>query len=634
MKSRSWLILLLLLILTAIDPWNPAQAQDKTLFWERYDVNLTVQRNSEILVEEIQQIEFTSGTFRFGFAAIPLDRLERITDVSVAEVINDRERAYTPNSSSEYGFTTSTNDSNELEITWYFPPTSNSQHTYILRYRVIGGLRFYEEGDQLWWKAIAPDHNFRIRNSRVTVNLPQALSEDQLKIASYGAPVANSHPSGNQVIFEAQNIPADEELEVRVQFPQGVIEGSPASWQAAFDRRQQWGPVVGVLSVALGLLILIGGSVGLYLLWFTRGRDQPAELIPEYITEPPGDQPAAVVGTLIDERAEMKDVIAGILDLAQRGALHIEEKKKEGFLGIGSGLDHIFHLDDEGQAIYPHEKRLLKEIFGKGRERRLRDLRNKFYSVIPALHRELYQEVVKAGFFRSSPATTRQMWGGLAIFGAIASVALSFVLLIFLASYSVAVVCPGLALLVLMVSLIFVSRHMPRKTPAGVEEAAKWLAFKRYLQNIEEHSDLAAVKEKFEQLLPYAVAFGLERRLIKKFAAVNTPAPSWWGPVYGPRPYYHPYGFGRPGGSGEAPAGGPPGPLAGSGGEMPSLAGMSEGIGGSLASMSDSLGNMLSSASSTLTSRPAPKSSGGGGSWSGGGFGGGGGGGGGSRGFG
>jgi uncharacterized membrane protein len=468
----------------------------------------------------------------------------------------------------------------------------------------------------------------------VTVTLPQAFSQDQLNIASYGAPVSNSSVNGNQVVFEAQNIPADEELEVRVQFPHGVVEGSPAPWQAAFDRRQQWGPVVGVLSVALGLLILIGGSVGLYLLWFTHGRDRPAELVPEYITEPPSDLPAAVVGTLIDERAEMKDVIASILDLAQRGALHIEEKKKEGFLGIGSGLDHIFHLDDEGQAIYPHEQRLLKRIFGKGRERNLRDMRNKFYSVIPALHRELYQEVVKAGFFHSSPEKTRQIWGFLAIFGAIASVALTFGLIIFLASYSVAAACPGLALLGLMFSLLFISRHMPRKTPAGVEEAARWLAFKRYLQNIEEHSDLAAVKEKFEQFLPYAVAFGMERRLIKKFAAINTPAPRWWGPVYGPRPYFHPHGLGRPGGSGQSPAGGPPGPLAGAGGEMPSLAGMSEGIGGSLASMSDSLGNMLSSASSTLTSRPAPKSSGGSGGWSGGGFGGGGGGGGGSRGFG
>ena len=106
-----------------------------------------------MLIEETQEIVFTSGVFTFGFAAIPLDRVEEITDISVAEVTPTGERAYTPNSSSEYGFTTNVSEGN-LEITWYFPPTSNSTHTYILRYRVIGGVRIYEGGDQVWWKAI------------------------------------------------------------------------------------------------------------------------------------------------------------------------------------------------------------------------------------------------------------------------------------------------------------------------------------------------------------------------------------------------------------------------------------------------------------------------------------------------
>jgi hypothetical protein len=184
-----------------------------------------------------------------------------------------------------------------------------------------------------------------------------------------------------------------------------------------------------------------------------------------------------------------------------------------------------------------------------------------------------------------------------------------------------------------MAGLMIVGRHMPRKTPQGAEEAAKWLAFKRYLQTIEKHGDLEAAKDKFEEFLPYAVAFGLERRLINQFAAVDAPAPSWWGPVFLPG---HGYGYGG-GVAGQSigEAGGPPGTLAGEGGKTPSLAGMSEGIGTSLASMSAGLGAMLSSASTVLTSTPpSSSSSGGGGGWSGGGFGGGGGGGGGSRGFG
>src|SRR5262245_55221106 len=96
--KKKWLCLALL-ILAGLASYTPALAQDKTLYWQRYDVNIEVQSNGDMLVEEIQQIAFTSGTFTFGFATIPLDYVEKITDVSVSEVTPEGERSYTPNSS-------------------------------------------------------------------------------------------------------------------------------------------------------------------------------------------------------------------------------------------------------------------------------------------------------------------------------------------------------------------------------------------------------------------------------------------------------------------------------------------------------------------------------------------------------
>ncbi len=195
---------------------------------------------------------------------------------------------------------------------------------------------------------------------------------------------------------------------------------------------------------------------------------------------------------------------------------------------------------------------------------------------------------------------------------------------------SIHVLTIGDGITIVMVALLIAGRAMPRKTEKGAEEAARWLAFRRYLQTIEEHADLEVVKDKFEAYLPYAVAFGMERRLISQFAAVDAPAPMWWGPVFVP-------GYGYPGGhtigTGTGQAGGPPGPLADAKGG-PSLSDMSGSMGTSLASMSAGLGAMLSSAGTVLTSTPPSSSSGGGGGFSGGGFSGGGGGGGGSRGFG
>ena len=649
MKRIAWINLLLVtLLLAGLLTHNPALArspgsglaQDKTLVWNRYDVNLTVQQNGDMLLEEIQEIEFTSGTFRFGFATIPLDRVENISAVQVAEIMpDDSVREYRPNSTSEYGFTTAVVD-DELEITWYFPATANSSHTYVLRYRVEGSLRIYPDGDQVWWKAIPADHNFPIRHSTITVAPPQTFSKSELVVDAYGHPIDNAgYTDRGAVVFTAGDIPAGQELEVRVQFPHGVVQAQPPAWQSADDLRREWGPVVGLLFGAVGLLLFIGSPVAVYALWYTRGRDDDPGVVPETLSRPPSQLPAGIVGTLVDEHADLKDIIASIFDLAQRGAIRMEEKIGTGSLGMNR--DFVLYLENAELATYPHEQQLIKKIFGKKRtERRLRDLREKFYSAIPGLQKELYKAVVNNGFFPNNPQNTRGNWTFLGGAGIVFSIIIAFCSLMFLGDFSAAVLCPGLGLATGMFALIVVSGHMPRKTRSGAEEAAKWLAFKKYLENIEEFGDLDAVKDKFQEYLPYAVAFGLEKRLIRQFTAVDAPAPTWWGPVV-MMPHYGPYygSHGRPSGSG-APAGGPPGPLAGDEGGLPNLSDMSEGLGQSLSSMSDGLGALLNSAGSTLTSKPPPpKTSSSGGGWSGGGFSGGGGfggggGGGGSRGFG
>ncbi|WP_152918134.1 DUF2207 family protein, partial [Ardenticatena maritima] len=61
--------------------------------------------------------------------------------------------------------------------------------------------------------------------------------------------------------------------------------------------------------------------------WYTKGRDPEVGEFAEYITEPPDDLPPGIVGTLLDEKADIKDVIATIFDLARRGIISIEENQ-------------------------------------------------------------------------------------------------------------------------------------------------------------------------------------------------------------------------------------------------------------------------------------------------------------------
>ena len=60
MKRRTYVFLLFIVLLLAAAP--AALAQEKTLYWQRYDVDLTVLQSGDFRVVETQELVFTSGT--------------------------------------------------------------------------------------------------------------------------------------------------------------------------------------------------------------------------------------------------------------------------------------------------------------------------------------------------------------------------------------------------------------------------------------------------------------------------------------------------------------------------------------------------------------------------------------------
>src|SRR5581483_5341158 len=103
---------------------------------------------------------------------------------------------------------------------------------------------------------------------------------------------------GNTVVFSGRDFTAGDEWELRAQFPHGIVSAAASGWQQAEDARAAVAPWVNLGALLLSLLGLIGGGLGLYLLWYTRGRDRPTGVIAEYYPTPPTDDPPGVAGTL------------------------------------------------------------------------------------------------------------------------------------------------------------------------------------------------------------------------------------------------------------------------------------------------------------------------------------------------
>lgn len=630
-------LIAILLVLLGIGLFaTPVSAQTKSFEWARWDVDINLLENGDMEVTESQTLEFSGAPFSFGFRSIPTGangNNDGISNVSVLE----GDQVYTESFNQSPGTFSVTDNGDETTIDWYFEPTLG-RHTYTFSYLVEGGVRAGTldegSGDQIYWAAIPSDHPATVQSSQVTIHLPEGVqpqqftgTEDYLVAAYLNDAETNDvqvtvSEDGRTITYEAlRPILTGEQMDVRVQIPHGPLPVETPQWQEA----EQQADVIGLIVLSISALLLVAGPLAVLALWYTRGRDPELGVtVPDYITEPPDDLRPAVVGSLIDEKVDMQDIISTLVDLAHRGYLTMVEEKKT----------HTFTRTDKEGGLRPFEQRLLKDVFSDKTERSLDSLRYKFASKLPQLRNLLYDDLVEQGLVARSPEKVRNSYLAVGVVVLLAGFGSVFALGALLVGVAGFACFPGAAIAVTGLALLLAARHMPSKTAKGTEAAAKWQAFKNYLKNIEDYTDLEQAANVFDKYLAYAIAFGLERTWISKFSTIpTTPIPGWYVP------YPIPGGYGtypRPVGGG---IGSPPISGGGSGGEMPrpSLEGLSGGLTGGLSAMSAGLTRMLNSTSTVMKSTPPSTSSSGGGFSSGGfsgGFSGGSSGGGGSSGFG
>jgi uncharacterized membrane protein YgcG len=628
------LVLVALMVsLPALLP-QAASAQTRSFHMDPYNAEITVNQDGSLDVVETLTYVYDSGTFRRATRHIPLDRVESITDVRVAELVDGRwvdyrEAPYdyaetSSQSTAEPGTFGTMTDDGELWIRWIYEPTyAGETRTFALRYHVTGAIRVYPDRYELQWKAIPPDWDSPIYESEVKVHLPTGIGASNLQIASN--PEVAATREGNTITWRATNL--DDGLEVGVKLPPGTLQTSQPSWQTGVDLQERMQPVINLALVVLSILILALGALWGIRRWYLHGRDKPVALHSHYLTEPPSDLPPGLVGTLLDESADVRDVIATIVDQAAKGNMLIEQTDRG---GLFSSKDFQYTLLNN-QVRYRFEDMVLAAIFKHGNPVQLSDLKNTFYKDLPPIYEEMYRTLVALKYFPENPQAVRHRNRGLGLAMAFLGGVVIFCSSTVFSDFSPLLILPGIALVITGIIWFVIGGIMPRKTDFGAEEAQKWRAFRRYLEQIQRYTNVQTAADKFHKYLPYAVALGVERQLISQFNSVPAAMPTWYRP-YGWHPYpygYYPVGtavgertIGGEGGAGGPTGGMPPFDPAGA------MQNMSESLATGMQSLSDSFTDMVNSASLALTSQPSSKSSGG---WGGGGgsFGGGGGGGGG-----
>jgi uncharacterized membrane protein len=665
-RARSRLLILLLVLSWAIvlaAVFHASQAgAERSVDWARFDVDINLLASGQLVVSETQEIDFTEGPFSTGFRNIPLDRVENIENVTVAELINGQPQDYRLTSAIDSAGNPNTyavqRTASQILIEWSFQPTTNASRTFVIRYHVDGAVRNYPEetppNQQIWWVAVSDEitETAPVRSSTTSIHLPTVVDPNDVIAGTENLPIEPVQSDPQTWVWHASDLKSGDDLTVRLQFP-SLVDISTPSWQERDDqqredkadteeRNQLWN----LAFLTMGGLGALAGGIALYGLWYAKGRDPHTGPIASFLAEPPDELPPGAVGVLSDEIADQRDVVATMLDLARRGVIKLDEEREEGFFG---GTDYKITLLTMPDNLRPFETSLLGSLFGSdlkpGEVTKLGVVKSRFDSASDTIKSQLYDEIMARKYFVDPPESVRGRYRKASYILLSLTAVLGFYAIGKFSSGGPWVWLPVIVALALGITLFVLSSKMPQKTRAGAEAAAKWNAFRQYLNDIEKYDRIADHKLIFDKYLPYAVAYGLEQSWVNKFASAGAPAPDWYGPFDGDagvpgRPYRR-YRGGRgpvivwsgggPGGDGDHGSSGGDFDLP----DLPDLQEMSDRGARSLSNTSDSLFDMISTAASIFGSFTG--SSGGrhgrgfgGGGGFGGGFGGGGGGGGGS----
>lgn len=515
--------------------------------YTRFDVALDLRADGSLHVTETLVLAFYTGPHEWWQRAIPTARMDGLRNVAIREqTFGDRPYAYqeaTRDSLAPGTYTWQVSDG-EVLIQWRFEPVTSAQRIFVVEYDVIGALRVYPDGapptQRIWWTAVdeALSAETPVKTATVTLRLPRAVDLASTRIGPKEQDTAGEFSGdGQRYLWERDRVPAGDVFEIRITFPPLIAGAAPPGWQAADDaadarslarqaEQDSRRALFNLLFLGAGLLLVSGGGVGLYGLWYARGRDPHAGLVADFLPQPPDDLPPGAAGTLLDERADHCDIVATLIDLARRGVLSIAEVAAS--IGGSARRDFELTLIQRDPPATPFEAELLRALFGpdlaKPWQPRLSEIRLRFVRAQPRIKERLYAELIARRYFPRSPEATRRRWRNVGLAGLLASVVVGVGLGIGFGglAWFPATVAPGLPLVVLGLS-----QSMPKKTGAGAEAAARWRAFRRYLASIERYERVAEAEQIFDRYLPYAVAFGLNRTWVTAFAAAS-PVPSWY----------------------------------------------------------------------------------------------------------
>lgn len=388
---------------------------------------------------------------------------------------------------------------------------------YVISYVIRRAVNYFSDHDELYWNFTGDQWPVPIEKTSVKVILPENAREN-LQFKCFKGVYGTSNESAvsvNENILEYKSTGITnpgEGVTIIAGWPKGITP-EPTFFQKFWDiAKDNWTLFSPILVFVL-----------MYRLWNKRGRDpkRRGTIIAQY--EPPEKLAPAEIGTMLDGSADNKDVSSTIIDLAVNKFLKIKCVKKKGFFGM-TNIEYSFIKLKDDEPVRDFEKEIMKGIFNGDKEKKLSELKNKFYKTLAIVKKQLYNGITKKGYYVSNPNNTKIGWLTGGIIGG------AFLTVIFGNLQGGWGVFSGI---VSMAIIVVFSWLMPAVTKKGAELKENILGFKDFLSVTETdrlrfHNAPEKNPQMFEKFLPYAMVLGVEKEWVKQFEGIYNQQPDWY----------------------------------------------------------------------------------------------------------
>jgi hypothetical protein len=532
---------------------------------ESFESIITINKNTNVdIVEEIRTNFYSPkhGIYR----TIPISYSNKLRTINTRIHVN----SVKDQNGDDYQY--SLNRSfGQLQLKIGDPDTTLSgPHVYIISYTISDVIQRYADYDEFYWNVVGSKWDTDILSARVSVKSDFAKIKDSRCFAGdFGT---------NQMY--CTEISDDSSANVISTIPLGA--NKDLTIVVAFDNVNQFSfpgtfeKMVRLLIDNWGYVFSIIPFIFIFMKWRKGGRDsgyasdnvyyKPVNVKTETVSffrrkflpmvyHPIDGLSPSEIGTIIDERVDISDIVAEIVELARLGFFEIRKLTIKKI--IGSNTDYAFvkkksipSKDDLNLKDY--QQYLLKELFRKDivhdsvsiaekyfknndkdlNEARkalidknyvlLSALKKKFYKRLPVFREKLYKRMADEGFFENDPEKERIKW--LIIASVLEFISIALIIVFTLSTFNLG---PLFVTILLIIPTILFALSMPKRTARGYSLYRQITGLKYFVGKGKWRYEVQEKQMFLEEMLPLAISLGVVNKLTKDMEELGIEKPNY-----------------------------------------------------------------------------------------------------------